>query len=129
MRRHAAVFSAGRGLVFVRCGVAGSGRGGLAEGGRDGGAGDFAGVVEELVDGDGAGGFGEGRGWGFEEVVAEVGEGEDGGSELGLEGFGFGAEGEDACVVGLVVGDWEGFLVGLLGGWHVVCSHAGRALR
>ena len=38
--------------------------------------------------------------------MAEVGEGADGGFELGFEGVGLRAEGEDTGVVGLVLRDW-----------------------
>ena len=62
-------------------------------------------VLEKLVKGDGARVLGEGRCWRFKELVAELGESGDGGLELRFEGFGFGTQGQDAAVIGLVVGN------------------------
>jgi hypothetical protein len=69
--------------------------------------GDVLGELEEFLEGDWSRVFREGSGGGFEELVAEFGEGGDARLELQTEGFVLGAQGQDATVVGLVSGNWS----------------------
>jgi hypothetical protein len=64
-------------------------------------------VLEDFYCGDGASILWyRGKG-GVEEFLAEAGESADGGFELRFEGVGFGAEGKDAPIVGLVFRDFR----------------------